>query len=190
MNQNLSDDELIKRILDGESYLFEEIINRYRSRVASLIYNVTGGCDELEDIAQEVFVSVYRNLGLFEHRSQLGTWIYRITVNKCRDWQRKTIRRRSGQVIELYGTDRASPADATSEWEERDTVRKAVDGLPERYRPVIILYYYHDLSCQEIAEVLGMPKKTVETRLIRGRGIIARKLESGGEAVCTETNQI
>ena len=73
------------------------------------------------------------------------------------------------------------------EYEERELVRDAVARLPEKYRLVVILYYFHDLSCPEIAEILGLPKKTVETRLARGRNRIEKMLDWGGESACTET---
>lgn len=179
------DEELVCRIVDGEKHLFSEILNRYRDKVAGLIFSITNSRDELEDIAQEVFIAVYKNLGAFENRSQFGTWIYRITVNKCRDWQRRTYSRRALEFLGLVGADRASPSTAEG-MEDQETVRAAVRALPEKYGIVIILYYYHDLSCQEISEVLGIPKKTVETRLIRGRNQIGTRLKTGGEAKWSE----
>jgi RNA polymerase sigma-70 factor (ECF subfamily) len=187
----LSDEELVRLVLNGEISYFDRIISRYRDKVAGLIYSVTNSSDELEDIAQEVFLAVYRNLSSFQSRSQLGTWIYRITVNKCRDWQRKTYARRPAEFLGLLGGTRASPQEQSIGPEDRDAVREAIKALPDKYRTVIVLYYYHDLTCQEIANILAIPKKTVETRLMRGRGIISRQIDwDGGEAACWETKRI
>lgn len=178
---------LVERILAGETDLFQEVVSRYRDKVAGMIFHITNSREDVEDIAQDVFLAVYRHLGSFERRSSLGTWIYRITVNKCRDWQRRTYARRPGDLFGLFWNDRASPTVSAEGLDERDAVRTAVNNLSEKYRMIIILYYYHDLSCQEIADLLQMPKKTVETRLARGRGQIAKKLDHGGEPACTET---
>lgn len=176
-----ADEELVRRIVGGEQYLFQQILDRYRDKVAGLIFSVTNSRDELEDIAQEVFISAYKNLNTFENRSRFGTWIYRITINKCRDWQRRTYSRRTLEYLGFGGADRASP-DENEGLEDQEEIRTAVRNLPEKYKVVIILYYYHDLSCQEVADVLGIPKKTVETRLIRGRNQLGANIKRGGEA--------
>lgn len=187
MQQQPSDEELVSRIVNGEHLLFEELVERYRSKVASLIYSIINSREELDDVAQEVFVSVYRSLRSFENRSTFSTWIYRITVNKCRDWQRKVYLRRPTELLGLLGQYRASPTNGRLNIEDREAVREAVRGLPEKYRTIVILYYYHDRSCQEIADILEMSKKTVETRLMRGRNLIETKLDVGGDAICSET---
>lgn len=187
MQQNdITDQELVVRILRGEDHLFEEILDRYRNQVAALIYSITGSQSDLEDIAQEAFLAVYKNLTSFQGRSSLGTWIYRITVNKSRDWQRRNYLSRPVELLELTGLYRASPQE-TPDIEEQEVIRNAVRRLPEKYRLVIILYYFHDLSCREVAEVLALPEKTVETRLARGRKRIEMMLDMGGESACTET---
>lgn len=176
-----ADEELVRRIVGGEQYLFHQIVDRYRDKVAGLIFSVTNSRDELEDIAQEVFISAYKNLNAFENRSRFSTWIYRITINKCRDWQRRTYSRRALEYLGFGGADRASPYENDGV-EDREEIRTAVRNLPDKYKVVIILYYYHDLSCQEVADVLGIPKKTVETRLIRGRNQLGASIKRGGEA--------
>lgn len=187
MRQNdISDEELVRRILQGEDHLFEKILARYRDRVAALIFSITGSRSDLEDIAQEAFISIYKNLASFQGRSSLGTWIYRITVNKCRDWQRRYYLRKPVELLGIRGLNQASPRDG-AELEEQESIRNAIRSLPEKYRLVIVLYYFHDLSCPEIAEILGLPKKTVETRLARGRNRIEKMLDWGGESACTET---
>lgn len=181
MRQNdITDEELVERILQGEDHLFEIILVRYRDRVAALIYSITSSQSDLEDIAQEAFISIYKSLASYQGRSSLGTWIYRITVNKCRDWQRRHSLRNPVELLGITGLNRASPRDGP-DWEEQEVIRNAIQRLPEKYRLVIILYYYHDLSCPEMAEVLCMPKKTVETRLSRGRNRIKKMLDWGGE---------
>ncbi len=183
---DITDQELVVRILRGEDHLFEKLLDRYRNQVAALIYSITGSQSDLEDIAQETFLTIYKNLPSFRGQSSLGTWIYRITVNKTRDWQRRHYLRRPVELLELTGLYRASPRQKLA-FEEQEVIRDAIRQLPEKYRLVIVLYYFHDLSCREIAEVLALPKKTVETRLIRGRKRIEKMLDTGGEPTCTET---
>ncbi len=187
MRQNdITDEELVRRILLGEDHLFEKILVSYRDRVAALIFSLTGSQSDLEDIAQETFIAIYKNLASFQGRSSLGTWIYRITVNKCRDWQRRNYLRHPVELLGITGFNRASPRDGPN-LEEQEVIRNAIGRLPEKYRLVIVLYYFHDLSCPEIADVLGLPKKTIETRLARGRNRIEKILDWGGESACTET---
>ncbi|MGE5449888.1 MAG: RNA polymerase sigma factor [Methanomassiliicoccales archaeon] len=167
-----ADHELILRITGGESELFAELVKRYQKKVAALIYSLIQHPDEVEDVAQEVFITIYRHLGRFEHRSSFSTWIYRITVNKCHDWQRRNYRQKG-----RFGTVADKDVDLTmvdlNQTEDCLLVRQQVGKLDEKYRIVIVLYYFHGLKCREIAGILELPTKSVETRLFRARKLLA-----------------
>lgn len=170
----MSDQELVLRIHRGEQELFAELINRYKKKVGSLIYGLIQNPDDVDDIAQEVFIAVYQHLNRFEQRSTLNTWIYRITVNKCHDWYRKN----KNRTFAPWHEEAAALADPSQiPDDESMMIRQLVNGLEEKYRLVIVLYYFHGLKCNEIGNVLGVPGKTVETRLFRARNILARNLE-------------
>ena len=87
--ENVNDEELVKRVKSGDIDAFEEIIAKYEKRVFGLIYSVLKNDNEIEDVAQEVFVKVYKNLDKFQGNSSLYTWIYRITTNLCLDYIKK-----------------------------------------------------------------------------------------------------
>ncbi|MGE5371718.1 MAG: RNA polymerase sigma factor [Solirubrobacterales bacterium] len=184
-SNDIADEDVVRLILQGDTELYAEILRRYRTKVAGMVYHMTGSHADTEDIAQDVFIAAYKNLKVFEYRSRFSTWLYRITVNKCRDWQRRQQTRSPARLIEIW-RDRASPP--AERVAERAEVRDAVRELPEKYRTVIILYYFHDLPCQEIAETLDIPRKTIETQLARGRTMLARKLDPGGETAWNKMN--
>jgi len=177
MVSDLSDQELIWSITGGDPQLFAELVNRYQKKIAALIYSLISVSDEVEDIAQDVFITVYQNLSRFEHRSSFSTWIYRITVNKCHDWQRRNYRRKAW--FKPWDDGIVLPAVTMDNAEDYLMVRQQVSGLPDKYRLVIVLYYYHGLKCHEIAGILEVPPKTVETRLFRARKLLAAQLGRG-----------
>jgi DNA-directed RNA polymerase specialized sigma subunit, sigma24 homolog len=91
----LDDDfSLIKRFIDGEESVFGELVKRHKDKVRNIVYITLTSADLVDDIAQEVFITVYRNLKNFRFESQFTTWIYRITINKCKDYLRKKISER------------------------------------------------------------------------------------------------
>lgn len=142
---------------------------------------------EAEDIVQETFLRVYTNLNRYDDNLKFSTWIYRIGTNLCIDRLRKRKASYSldAEVSDSEGADWYSllPSDErTPEGElilseTQEQVRRAVDALPEKYKSAVILRYMHDMSLQEIAEVLDMPVTTVKTRVHRGREYLRERLE-------------
>lgn len=186
----LTDPEVIQRVLDGDTNLFEILVERYQNHVYGTVYRFLGGHSDVDDVAQEVFVTAYKNLGRFAYRSQFSTYLYRIAVNKCIDWARKNKRetsRRHTDILEEFPIldqlpDRdPSPEEAFIRKKERQSVQAILDDLPERYRSVLILYYYQELSYREMADVLDLPVRTVETRLYRARHAFEKHMKKEGE---------
>lgn len=169
----LSDNELIVKIAGGDRELFAELVQRYQKKIASLIYSLIRIPDEVDDIAQDVFITVYRSLDRFEFRSSFSTWVYRITINKCHDWERKRYRHKywfkDWASLEFTAATQENSEDCLA-------VRQQVNQLGEKYRVVIVLYYFQGLKCQEIASILKVSSKTVETRLLRARRLLADRL--------------
>lgn len=126
-----------------------------------------------EDAAQEAFVKAYRHLRQFQGKSEEKTWLTRIAINACKDILRtpyQRMRQRSVTLEEIpYG---ASEPDARDE-----TVLRTVMDLPERYRAVVLLYYYQQLKLSEVAHVLRIPAPTVSSRLRRARELLKDRLE-------------
>jgi len=139
---------------------------------------------DAEDVAQEAFLRAYRGLGAFRGDARFSTWLYRITWNLCADWLRR--HRRAGrddhsieEAIEL-ADGRVDVEKGLLAAEEKRAVRETLGSLDEKYRSVVVLLYYQKMSYEEISDVLGIPLKTVETRLYRARRLLKGRLERRG----------
>ena len=181
--QPLTDERIVERVRKGETRLFAELVSRYQDAVYGMAVRFVRSPGEAEDVAQEAFLRAFRGLAGFKGEARFSTWLYRITWNLCADWLRR--HRRSGAERSIE--DAAELADGRMDLEggllaaeEKRKVREALDSLDEKYRSVIVLLYYQKLSYEEIAAVLEVPLKTVETRLYRARRLLKRSLEREG----------
>lgn len=190
----MRDEELVTYIIKGRTELFSVIIDRYQSKVFSTVYHYTHDHEEARDLTQEIFIKLYNNLKSYQSKASFSTWLYRIAVNRCIDWTRK---KRIQTVSAIYDGNEeelnifdtiadtgGGPEEELIKEENRAYVRKVVEELPEIYKTVIILYYFEGFSPQEISEIIGDPKRTIETRLYRGKNLLKLKLEElicGGE---------
>jgi RNA polymerase sigma-70 factor (ECF subfamily) len=152
-----------------------------------MAYRFTTDAHEAQDLTQEIFISLFKSLYSFKGRSALGTWIYRISLNRCLDWKRKQQRRRpfifnqvsqeaAQDVINKTSKPLSGPEDDYLRIEESKELHLAIKSLPEKYQTVIILYHFQQLSYQNISQILGVPTRTVETRLYRGKRMLGNKL--------------
>lgn len=179
-----SDPELIAAILGGSESAFAELMGRYQDRIFRLLSRYTRDALECEDLAQEVFLKVFRKLHTFQHDSQFYTWLYRIAVNTATDHLARRSRRRL-QLVEDdavldAGTPRSEQQDVSSPLIQRElaeVARKILDRMPEKYRTILLLREYEDLSYTDIAGVLGIQLGTVESRLFRARQRFKEMLE-------------
>lgn len=166
----MTDAEVIREILAGRRELFAVLVDRYKNLVHAVIRSFLTGADA-EDAAQEVFIKAYRALDRYRAEASFSTWLYRIALNHLRDCGRRVV----PSTVALDGLDSISAApevacDPLAEAIARERgllVQSCLAELPEAYRLVIYLYYYHDLSYAEIAGRLGLTERGVETRLYR-----------------------
>lgn len=172
----LDDDfSLIKRFNDGEKEVFRILVNRHKEKVRNIIFITLSELDAIDDIAQEVFITVFKNLKNFRFEAQFTTWLYRITINKCKDYLRKKrIRRIFSPVDEDYNF-RSVEIDENNDI--RNIVRKSIDQLPDKLRIPMILRDIEGLSYQEISETLGLDLGTVKSRIFRAREALRKNLE-------------
>ena len=171
-----SDAALIDAILDGSEAAFQQLVGRYQDRLFGLLGRLIRDRFAVEDLAQEVFVKVYRKLHTFNQDSAFYTWMYRIAVNAATDHLERMGRRRLALVDDATVLDsgerepgHAGAAEPILEDELRAVTRDIVEQLPEKYRTILILREYEDLSYTDMAEVLGCSIGTVESRLFRAR---------------------
>lgn len=179
----MSDGAIIARVLAGDPGAFADLVRRHQDRVYGMALRTTGKPEDAEDLAQDVFLSVFRGLAGFKGDAQFTTWLYRVAWNRCADWLRRN-RRPGRRTVALEDAGdvedgRPDPATEAAGREERQRLREAVDGLDERYRAVIELAGVQGLSYAEVGKALGLPVKTVETRLYRARRMLRERLAAG-----------
>jgi RNA polymerase sigma-70 factor (ECF subfamily) len=165
----INDDfSLIKRFIEGDETTFRTLVYRHKERVRNIIYLTINYGDSVDDIAQEVFITVYKNLKYFRFESQFTTWLYRITVNKCKDHLRKMKIRSifipSKEIEEEKGYNQID-----ENLDVPDIVRKAISKLPEKLRVPLLLKDIEGFSYQEIADTVQCEIGTVKSRIFRAR---------------------
>jgi RNA polymerase sigma-70 factor, ECF subfamily len=173
---NLDDDfSIIKKFNEGDESVFKLILERHKEKVRNLIYLTLGNTDFVDDIAQEVFITVYRNLNNFRYESQFTTWLYRITVNKCRDHVRHSKIR---NIFTPLKEDQE--LSYNTKYESKNTaeiVHKAIAALPEKLRLPLLMKDIQGMSYQEIAEAMKCEIGTVKSRIFRAREGLKEKLK-------------
>ena len=148
----------------------ERLIEDYGQDVLKIAYLYVKDQQLAEDIFQEVFYKVMKNYHKFEHLSSEKTWLIRITINTCKDLLRTSWLRRVttfGTLEEQNQTQYEQPFDMTQS-ESNNELYEMIMKLPQRYKEVILLFYYEDFSYDEMAKILNIPKGTVQSRLARG----------------------
>jgi RNA polymerase sigma-70 factor, ECF subfamily len=183
-----SDEELVTLSQGGDLDSFNQLVLRWERPIYALAYRVIGREEDARDVAQETFLRAFRALKGFKGQAKFSSWLYRITLNLCRDWIRREKRTPVAQapegidIIELAGE--ATPSESIEELVGRRqlgrAVSKAMALLPEDQRTAIILKEYHGLTFQEIAELLDCPLSTVKTRLYQGLSVVRKQLHSAG----------
>jgi len=180
----MTDEDLVDLVCKGETSRFEELVQRHQDGVYSMALRYARSAGDAEDIAQEVFLRAFRSLDSFRHEAKFSTWLFRITYNHCVDWARRDTKRHAAERVLEEGeeiVDRRSGVETeVLEEMERVEIRAEAGRLSERYRSVIMMYYYDGRSYEEIGKILGVPPKTVETRLYRARRLMRRGLGSRG----------
>jgi RNA polymerase sigma-70 factor (ECF subfamily) len=174
------DEELVKASRAGDGRAYGKLVERYQRRVYALAFGILRQREDAWDVAQEAFVKAYRNLDRFAGQAAFYTWLYRITYNLSLDVLRSRGRRDTvnlednGAAVEQAIRDEARPEDATPNelLQRRETaqmVQTAMEKLSEKHRAIIVLREIEGLSYEEMADVLGISKGTVMSRLFHAR---------------------
>lgn len=184
----LTDEELVSRSMGGDSESFNQLIKRWERPIYALAYRTIGREDDARDVVQETFLRAFRGLSGFKGQAKFSSWLYRITLNLCRDWMRR--QRRAPVIATPDGVDLVELAGESANVETADAavgrrelsrlVARAMTALPEEQRAAIVLKEYHGLTFQEIADLLGCPLSTVKTRLYQGLIVLRKELERSG----------
>ena len=171
-----TDEALTAMILRGDVSAFEQLINRYKNSVFTIIYRMTGQYQEAEDICQDVFITVYQKLHQYDRNKRFGPWILRIAINTTISVLRKKNKMVTLNFDETYSQpesdyhyDYGNPQLFLERNELKAEIKEAFTSLPESYRVMLALRYQLDLDNQEIAETLGITKENVEVKMHRAR---------------------
>ena len=177
------DDSLVRRVQKGDWDAFEILVLKYQERIFRVVRRFLGDRDQVEDLAQEVFIRAYRSVGAFEGKSSFYTWLYKIALNTCRNHYRSIGRRPEGSTVDgeaifekLAGREGGPEKDAFRA-EFWDVVSKSMEELPREQREVIVLCDLEGLSYEEIAGIVGSPVGTVRSRVFRGRRALQKLLK-------------
>jgi len=148
-------------------------MDQYGDYLIRLAFAFVKDKTKAEDIVQESFISYYITLENFENRSSVKTYLYRITVNECKNYFKSWSFRKTeiSSFVSSLTVDKRTPEDDILIEESKKQVAQLVDNLPRKYKEVVWLYYYAELSVVEIGDVLNCSENTVKTRLVRGRKI-------------------
>jgi len=170
------DFELIRKFIGGSETTFRTLILKHKDKVRNLIFVTLGDVEFVDDISQDVFISVYNNLGEFRFESKFTTWLYRITVNKCRDYLRK--KRVRSIFVPISDTDTNYGIGPFSvDIDIQHLVQTAIDKLPEKLKVPLVKRDIEGLSYKEIADELGTEVGTVKSRIFRARETLKVFLE-------------
>ena len=182
-----TDQELVQKTLDGDMDAFSVLVQRYQKQIYSLTYRLTNDQEDARDLAQEVFIHIYKVLGKYDQNRKFFSWMYKVATNVCYNSLRRgkpEISVALDKVIEiapLMVRNEAQPEEYYERRETQESVRQAVAELPEKYRVPLVLRYLEELSYKEIADYMDLPVTTIETRLYRGKAMLQKRLEILGE---------
>ncbi len=181
-----SDSALVEMVLGGDSKAFEYLFNRYRGSIQQLYLQRTGGnAEDADDLLQETFIKVYLNLHRYDNTYTFGQWIYAIARNTFVDFMRKRRDDLSIDVIpsENYAASTSStltPEESIINSQQKTQLEQFLERMAPRYRKLVELRFFRELSYEEIAEQMEMPMGTVKTQIHRARTQLCRLiLESG-----------
>ncbi len=185
-----SDEELVTRSIGGDPESFNQLVLRWERPIYALAYRVIGREEDARDVCQETFLRAFRALNGFRGQAKFSSWLYRIALNLCRDWVRRERRTPLVQApdeldaLELAAVHEPAPSveDLVARRELTRVVEQAMARLPEEQRTAIILKEYHELTFQEIADLVGCPLSTVKTRLYQGLSVLRRELAKSQES--------
>jgi RNA polymerase sigma-70 factor (ECF subfamily) len=175
-------DALIERCLLGDQGAWEQIVRQHWRKVFNLAYKFVGRHDEAEDLAQDIFLKIFKALHTFDRRANFQTWLISISRNLCIDHYRSVRKERQTIAREIDAGDlqpassERGPHAVAEHRDLRVMLRQALEGLPATLRTAVVLRDLQELSYQEIADRLKLPEGTVKSRINRGRLELARQL--------------
>jgi RNA polymerase sigma factor (sigma-70 family) len=179
MAETIDDAHLVEQFNRGDKSVFDRIVEQYSADIAALANRLLGWPGEVEDVTQDIFLAAFLGLKKFRCDCSLKTWLFIITINKCRSYRYKRMLRMR-QISYSVGNAAlfsAHTADKTPmDSETYDRVRRTIAALPAKYREPVVLRYLQELSTDEISRILGISKNALQVRLNRARARLREDL--------------
>jgi len=169
---------LIERARDGDNRAFETIIELYERPVFNAAYRIVANYEDAADITQTVFLKVHQKLGSYKPQYKFFSWVYRIAVNEAINFSKRRGRERSLAEVEV--ADESDGVDRLAGIARDDLIQGALRAIKIDYRVVVVLKYFLEMSYREIGDIVGIPEKTVKSRLFTGRELLRRALVQRG----------
>ena len=183
----MTEQELIQRLKEGDETAFKYLVDNYQERVYNTAIGIVQNAEDAEDVAQEVFIQVYRSIHNFKGESKLSTWLYRIATTRALDLLRsRKSKKRFGLLQRLFGEgnepvfeipDFNHPGVALEKKENAAKLFKAISQLPENQKVAFTLHKLEDLSYQEISEIMKTSLPAVESLMHRAKQNLKKILE-------------
>lgn len=179
---NRKESQQLARLRRRDERAFREFVREHQERVYRLCQQILTNSAEAEDVAQEVFVTVFKSIDRFRGDSKLSTWVHRIAVNHCKNRIRYLARRKQqkqeqAQEEHLTDSTASSPDERVIRRQGESELVRLLRRLPEDFRIVVVLRDVQGFSYEEICHVTGLPEGTIKSRLHRGRGTLRTMLE-------------
>lgn len=175
VTDKLEDEEIIRRVMAGETDAYGILVIKYRQKIFNLIGRLVYRADDVEDLAQEVFLKAFRKIGSFRFQSSFFTWLYSITLNTCRNYFRgqkpaaiQVDECETAEIVEQASSSE-TPEEAAHRLERARMVREAMENLPPEQKEALIMCDLEGLSYQDISDILEIPIGTVRSRIFRAR---------------------
>lgn len=174
--------QLVERVLSGDKPAFRLIIHQNKRLVSHVIFRLVSNPEDREDLIQEVFFRVYQNLGRFEQKAKLSTWIARIAFNTTINYlEKKQVPLfedicGEGENIETCPNREPSPSEISESRQQGVSLSEEIDKLPVQYGLILSLYHLQEMSYREIGEIMQLPDGTVKSHLFRARRLLKERL--------------
>ena len=177
MTRPTDDASCVSRCLQGDTSAFEVLVERYQRVLYSVAFRMTGDLEDARDVVQNAWLRAYEHLDTYDPGRPFFSWIYRIGVNESLNYRR--LRRTHEPMTQVESV--AVGSDPVARIDAGQRIQRALMSLDRQYREVIVLKYFAELSYDEIAEAVGLPEKTVKSRLFDARRQLEAKLSGARE---------
>ena len=175
------DQKLIESIKNGDTKAYTQLVNRYKDLVFTLALRMLKHREEAEEVAQDTFIKIFKSLDKFKGDSKFSTWIYKVTYNTCLDRIKKNKKHLNDVAIDEFTFNKLDAIDNALDnliKEEKHTlIKNCINKLPEDSSALLTLFYYEELSLDEISKIINIEANTVKVKLFRARKKLAVILE-------------